>query len=159
MAVFGAGEARSIFNLYILLRRQKGHISIEIHFSGEGKYLYTLIRCWRSIYIHFDGDAGEVFIVIPPAFTLFIFQLIDWVRFFVTVSRLNGCQAERSFIHSGYFYSASSSPQLLRCVPDTARILCRIFMPKRLRQLLAKDVPKIPKWRLERESNARPLGR
>ena len=32
-----------------------------------------------------------------------------------------------SFIHSGYFYSASSSPLLLRGAPDTARILCRSF--------------------------------
>ena len=39
------------------------------------------------------------------------------------------------FIHSGYFYSASSSPLLLRGAPDTARILCRCFMPKRHRQL------------------------
>src|SRR6218665_3181718 len=35
-----------------------------------------------------------------------------------------------SFSHSGYFYSASSSPLLLRGVPDTARILCRSFTPK-----------------------------
>ena len=40
-----------------------------------------------------------------------------------------------SFIHSGYFYSASSSPLLLRGAPDTARILCRNFTPKRHRQL------------------------
>ena len=36
-----------------------------------------------------------------------------------------------SFIHSGYFYSASSSPLLLRSAPDTAEILCRSFTPKR----------------------------
>jgi len=30
-----------------------------------------------------------------------------------------------SFIHSGYFYSASSNPLLLRGAPDTARMLCR----------------------------------
>src|SRR6218665_361437 len=29
-----------------------------------------------------------------------------------------------SFIHSGYFYGASSSPLLLRGAPDTAGILC-----------------------------------
>ena len=38
------------------------------------------------------------------------------------------------FIHSGYFYSASSSPLLLRGAPGTARILCRSFMPKHHRQ-------------------------
>src|SRR6218665_1717447 len=40
-----------------------------------------------------------------------------------------------SFIHSGYFYSASSSPLLLRGAPDTVLILCRGFTPKRHRQL------------------------
>ena len=44
-----------------------------------------------------------------------------------------------SFIHSNHFYSASSSPLLLRSAPDTARILCRNFTPKRLRQLRVKD--------------------
>src|SRR6218665_330070 len=45
------------------------------------------------------------------------------------------------FIHSGHFYSASSSPLLLRRAPDTARILCRSFTPKRHRQLRVKDLP------------------
>ena len=40
-----------------------------------------------------------------------------------------------SFIHSGYFYIASSSPVLLRGAPDTARILCRNLTTKRHRQL------------------------
>src|SRR6218665_1844330 len=40
-----------------------------------------------------------------------------------------------SFIHSKYFYSASSSPLLLRGTPGTARILCRIYTPKSHRQL------------------------
>ena len=57
------------------------------------------------------------------------------------------------FIHSGYFYSASSSPLLLRGALDTARILCRNFTPKRHRQLWAKDLPKVSVWRLEQESN------
>ena len=35
---------------------------------------------------------------------------------------------DTSFIHSGYFYSASSTPLLLRGAPKTARILCRSFM-------------------------------
>ena len=64
-----------------------------------------------------------------------------------------------SFIHSGYFYSSSSSPLLLRGAPDTARILCRNFTPKRQRQLWVKDLPKVPTQRLERESNPWPLGR
>src|SRR6218665_4149257 len=43
-----------------------------------------------------------------------------------------------SFIHSAYFYSASSSPLLLRGDPDTARILCRSFTSKRHRKLQVK---------------------
>ena len=64
-----------------------------------------------------------------------------------------------SFIHRGHFYSASSSPLLLRSALDTGRILCRSFTPKRHRQLWVKDLPKVPTWRLERDSNPRPSGR
>ena len=35
-----------------------------------------------------------------------------------------------SIIHSGYFYSASPSPLLLRGTPDTAQIPCRSFTPQ-----------------------------
>jgi len=63
-----------------------------------------------------------------------------------------------SFIHSDHFYSASSSPFLLRSTPDTARILCWSFTPKRHRQQWAKDLPKVPTLRLVRESNPRLSG-
>src|SRR6218665_1751254 len=63
------------------------------------------------------------------------------------------------FIRLGHFYSASSSPLLLRGAPGTARILCRSFTPKRHRQLQVKDLPKVPTWRLEQYSNPRPFGR
>ena len=63
-----------------------------------------------------------------------------------------------SLFHSGYFYSASSSPLQLRGAPDTVRILCRSFTPKRHRQLWVKDLPKVP-TRLERDSNLQPFGR
>src|SRR6218665_3476224 len=56
-------------------------------------------------------------------------------------------------IHSGYFYSASSNPLLLRGTPDTAQILYQSFTPKRNRQL------QVPMWCLERDSNPRPFGR
>ena len=46
-----------------------------------------------------------------------------------------------------------------RSALDTARILCRSFTPKRHRQLRAKDLPKVPTWRLEPDSNPRPVGR
>src|SRR6218665_1974304 len=63
------------------------------------------------------------------------------------------------FIHSSYFYIASSSPLLFRGAPNTARILCLSFTPKNHRQLRVKDLPKIPTWRLKRYSNPRPFGR
>src|SRR6218665_1571480 len=56
-----------------------------------------------------------------------------------------------SFIHSAYFYSASSSPLQLGGAPDTARIV-----PKRHRQLQVKDLPKVPTWRIELDLNPRP---
>ena len=59
------------------------------------------------------------------------------------------------FIYSGYFYSTFSSPQLLGFAPDTARILCRSFTPKRDRQLRVKDLPKAHTLRLKRNSNPR----
>jgi|SRR6218665_1846865 len=40
-----------------------------------------------------------------------------------------------SFIHFGYFYSASLSTLLLRGIPDTGRILCQSFTPKRHRRM------------------------
>ena len=64
-----------------------------------------------------------------------------------------------SFIHLRYFYSASSSPLLLRGVSNTPLILCRRFTPKSHRQLRVKDLPKVPTWRLERDLNPRPFGR
>ena len=62
------------------------------------------------------------------------------------------------FIHSGYCYSASSNPLLLRGTPDTARTLCWSYTPMRHRQLRVKDLPKIPTWRLERDLNPQPFG-
>jgi len=83
-------------------------------------------------------------------------------RYFFMISWSN-LKTERihSFIHSGYLYSASSSPLLLRDAPETAQILCRSFTPKRHRQLQVKDLPKILTctWRLGRNSNSRPSGR
>ena len=40
-----------------------------------------------------------------------------------------------------------------------ARRLCRSFTPKRRRQLRVKDLPKVPTWRLERDSKTRSFGR
>src|SRR6218665_1619261 len=64
-----------------------------------------------------------------------------------------------SIIHSGNFYSDSSSPLLLRSAFDTARILCRRFTQKRHRHLRVKNLPKVTTRRLERDSNPRPSAR
>ena len=76
-----------------------------------------------------------------------VFHLVSWSEVW-------------SFIHSGFFYSTSSSrPLLLRGAPDTARILCRSFTLKRHIQLRVKDLPKVPMMQLERDSNPRSFGR
>src|SRR6218665_2726071 len=52
------------------------------------------------------------------------------------LERTNTGKEFKKQVHSGYFYSAFSSPLLLlKGTPDTARILCRSFTPKRHRQL------------------------
>src|SRR6218665_1842510 len=63
-----------------------------------------------------------------------------------------------TFIHSGHFYSAPSSPLLLRGAPDYGKATVSEFHAEAHRQLQVKDLPKVPTWRLERESNPRPSG-
>src|ERR687897_366278 len=59
-----------------------------------------------------------------------------------------------------YFYSASSSPLLLRSAPDYSNDTACVGVntPKRHRQLRVKDLPKVPRQRLEWDSNPRPSG-
>src|SRR6218665_3401990 len=63
-----------------------------------------------------------------------------------------------SFIsfHSGHFYSAPSSPLLLKGAPDYSTDTVSEFHAEAHMQLQVKDLPKVPTWRLERESNPRP---
>src|SRR6218665_3573140 len=63
-----------------------------------------------------------------------------------------------SFIHSGHFYSAPSSPLLLRGAPDYSTDTVWEFHAEAHRQLQVKGLQKVPTWRLERESNPRPSG-
>ena len=63
-----------------------------------------------------------------------------------------------SFIHSGHFYSARSSPLLLRGAHDYSTDTVLEFHAEAHRQLQVKDLPKVPTWRLKRESNPRPSG-
>src|SRR6218665_4027489 len=60
------------------------------------------------------------------------------------------------FIHSGHSYSAPSGPLLLRGVPDYSTDTVSEFHAEAHTQLQVKDLPKVPTWRLERESNPRP---
>src|SRR6218665_1485389 len=62
------------------------------------------------------------------------------------------------FVH---FYSAfNSQPELFRSAPDHSNWHCvGVYTPKRYRQLQVKDLPKVPTWRLDRDSNPRPSGR
>src|SRR6218665_318248 len=69
---------------------------------------------------------------------------------------LSACLVPHSFIHSGHFYSARSSPLLLRGTPDYSTDTVSEFHAEAHRQLQVKDLPKVPTWRLERESNPRP---
>src|SRR6218665_1005843 len=75
----------------------------------------------------------------------------------------NICPPSANFIslsHSLIHSDISIAPRalLLRGASDTARVLCRNFTPKRHRQLRVKDLPKVPMWRLERDSSPRPSG-
>ena len=64
-----------------------------------------------------------------------------------------------TFIHSGCFYSASSSPLVLRGTPHySIDIVSELTHQKRYRQLWVKDLHKVPTWRLERDSNLRMQG-
>src|SRR6218665_1286259 len=68
------------------------------------------------------------------------------------------CIFIHSFIHSGHFYSTPSSPLLPRGAPDYSTDTVSEFHAEANRQLQVKDLPKVPTWRLERESNPRPSG-
>ena len=54
----------------------------------------------------------------------------------------------RSFIHSGYFYSTSSSSLLLRGAQPQHCYCAGVNSPKCYRQLWGKDLPKVPMWRV-----------
>jgi len=67
------------------------------------------------------------------------------------------CLVIHSFIHSRYFYSASSSPLLLRGTPDY--IIDTVSELTRRRQMWMKDLSKVPMRQLELDLNLRPSGR
>src|SRR6218665_1775291 len=61
------------------------------------------------------------------------------------------------FIH---FYSSPHGVSLSEALPTTAiDTVSEFYTRKRKRQLQVKDLPKVPTWQLERDSNPRPSGR
>ena len=120
----------------------------------------NLVPCWQSIPFNWQLERVQLKSQLTwkcHVTTVYAHEpnINSWqmLAYFIVLAFLN------KFIHSGYFYSASSSRILLRSAPDTARILCRSFTLKRHRQLPVKDLPKVPTWRLDRNSNSRPSGR
>ena len=71
-------------------------------------------------------------------------------------------QLDLTFIHS-LIQAISIAPFQVHYYSEVltthARILCQNFTLKRHRHLWVKDLPKVPMWRLERESNPWPFGR
>ena|SRR6218665_3842542 len=63
-----------------------------------------------------------------------------------------------AFIHSGHFYSASSSPLLLRGAPDYSTNTVSEIRAESHMQLQVKHLPMVSTWRLDPESNPRPSG-
>src|SRR6218665_751611 len=108
----------------------------------------------------FAGHLLSAFHIRLPSSALFNpYIYFQSIRHSITVLSSEFHSFIHSLIHSGYFYSASSSPLLLRGALDTVRVLFRSFTPKRHRKLRVKDLPKVHTWRLERGSNPRPSGR
>ena len=68
----------------------------------------------------------------------------------------------KSLNHIHSFIQANSiAPLQVRYTSEAlpiARILCQSFTPKCHAQLRFKDLPKVPTWRLERDSNPQPSG-
>src|SRR6218665_2234712 len=58
-----------------------------------------------------------------------------------------------------HFYGAFHSRSLSEALPTTAIHTAVVYTSKRYRQLRVKDLPKVPTWRLEHDSNLRPSGR
>ena len=154
---FGVSSRHLAFggvNLTVLIRRE-----MQDSVLTDGA---ILSQCWQwlgqvltGVLVSFHGSSRCIFWL--SLLSILTFVNCDYVTF--TQLGLFCPMSLYCFIPSDCFYSASSSSLLLRGAPDTARILCRNFTLKRHRQLWVKDLPKVPTWRLERESNPWPIGR
>ena len=115
-------------------------------------YMYCNMICvWNfpCIYIQF---VVSIKLIIISLCACFIYKIPYSIYTKFMHSKLN------SFIHSGHFYSTPSSPLLLGDAPDYSTDTVSEFHTEVHRQLQVKDLPKVPTWRLERESNPRPSG-
>ena len=78
---------------------------------------------------------------------------------------LSGEVRVNSFIHSfhSFIQAISIAPLQVHYYSEVLRTQHRCWVrvntPKRKRQLRVKDLPKVPTWRLERDSNSWPFGR
>src|SRR6218665_1796699 len=82
-----------------------------------------------------------------------VFWMVDILKHASVLVGYEPCILIHSFTHYGHFYSAPSSPLLLRGAPDYSMDTVSEFHAEAHRQLQVKDLPKVPTWRLERESN------
>jgi len=110
----------------------------------------------NAIYQFLQHDAKVIYSIYLHKDTIIIYTLIQIIHQ-VGISVWVYSQFH-SFIPD-CFYSASSSPQLLRGAPDYSINSVAVNTPKRYRQLWVKDLPKVPTWRLEWDSNQRPSRR
>ena len=74
---------------------------------------------------------------------LYIITNYKVAKFCVKRQQLGSCLIH-SFIHSGHFYSAPSSPLPLRGAPDYSTDTVSEFHAETHRQLQVKDLPKVP---------------
>ena len=90
-------------------------------------------RLFRYLHHHSQSPTTICLWIHPSSFPLQ--SKVAYLQELLLQCTCSSAHFEFSFIHPGYFYSASSIPLPLRGAPDTARILCRNFTPKRRRQL------------------------
>jgi len=98
-------------------------VSCSSTYHGHPHVLVTLVHCSLAHHVH----SCVIFTHVSCSLMCHNNSCIT----FTHTSYSFKCHIHSCVIHSGYLYSAPSSPLLLRGAPDTAPILCRNFTPKR----------------------------
>ena len=108
--------------------------------------------------------------MIVPTLSLLLNQFILFLSMFILgllvinfIQKLSWISAscrstQPSFIHSGYFYSASSSPLVLRGTPDYGIGTVLEFTHRNATDNYKWNLPKVPIWLLEWDSSLQPSG-